>query len=383
MHSRILIPFELRSTEQNFTDYTLFQYCIICINSLFSALFSSTAQIYQYSIHVTAYVSVYTLVLMSLDRYLAVVHPIRSMTLRSQRNVCLAIGAACVAICTGNAPILLEFVVIPYPYGAETRSVCALDGIMENVERGRVFYGCFFAFGYAVPLSLVCVLYGSMIRRLLKGNAATGGGGGGGDGATSAASRAAGKSVGQSRSAAAEHSRRSKRRVTRMVIVTTVTFAACWLPFQVLLLLQFFGATVGDDESNFFIVLKIVANCLAYTNSCVNPILYAFLSEPFRKSFRRLLCCRDGKKKKPVTTTAAAAAAAVAKGSPSVPAAATPHNGARLLATMKATGSGVFGDGGSPAIQFFDEQRHELIEDRSHRSDSSSAQMQLTAVTQV
>jgi len=31
------------------------------------------SQIYQFTIHVTAYISVYTLVLMSLDRYLAVV----------------------------------------------------------------------------------------------------------------------------------------------------------------------------------------------------------------------------------------------------------------------------------------------------------------------
>lgn len=40
------------------------------------------------------------------------------------------------------------------------------------------------------------------------------------------------------------------------------------------------------------IAFKIAANCLSYMNSCVNPILYAFLSEPFRKNFRRLLLCR-------------------------------------------------------------------------------------------
>jgi len=40
------------------------------------------------------------------------------------------------------------------------------------------------------------------------------------------------------------------------------------------------------------IAFKILANSLSYMNSCVNPILYAFLSEPFRKNFRRLLLCR-------------------------------------------------------------------------------------------
>ena len=36
----------------------------------------------------------------------------------------------------------------------------------------------------------------------------------------------------------------------------------------------------------------MTGNCLAYMNSCVNPILYAFLSENFRRSFRKLLCCK-------------------------------------------------------------------------------------------
>ena len=41
----------------------------------------------QYIIYVTAYVSIYTLVLMALDRFLAVVCPVSSITIRSQKNV--------------------------------------------------------------------------------------------------------------------------------------------------------------------------------------------------------------------------------------------------------------------------------------------------------
>lgn len=61
--------------------------------------------------------------------------------------------------------------------------------------------------------------------------------------------------------------------------------------FQVTLLKQYFG-TDSDEPST--VIIKIASNCLAYMNSCVNPILYAFLSESFRKSFRRLLCRKAG-----------------------------------------------------------------------------------------
>jgi 7 transmembrane receptor (rhodopsin family) len=43
----------------------------------------------QYMIVVTCHASVYTLVLMSLDRFLAVVHPISSISLRTQWNALL------------------------------------------------------------------------------------------------------------------------------------------------------------------------------------------------------------------------------------------------------------------------------------------------------
>ncbi|KAK2094173.1 Galanin receptor type 1, partial [Saguinus oedipus] len=35
----------------------------------------------------------------------------------------------------------------------------------------------------------------------------------------------------------------------------------------------------------------ITAHCLAYSNSSVNPIIYAFLSENFRKAYKQVFKC--------------------------------------------------------------------------------------------
>ena len=81
---------------------------------------------------------------------------------------------------------------------------------------------------------------------------------------------------------------RSKRRVTKMVVIVVLIFAVCWLPIQIVQLNLFFGTY---PETMAMAAAQIASNCIAYMNSCVNPFLYAFLSDNFRKSFRRLLCC--------------------------------------------------------------------------------------------
>lgn len=45
------------------------------------------------------------------------------------------------------------------------------------------------------------------------------------------------------------------------------------------------------DINAVTLVLQIVSHVLAYMNSCVNPILYAFLSDNFRKAFRKVVFC--------------------------------------------------------------------------------------------
>ena len=221
-------------------------------------------KIYQYALNVTAYASVYTLVLMSVDRYLAVVHAISSMAYRNERNAYVVIGILWATIMAMNVPVLYDHEHVSYTYIGELRSACLNLKIYHDSQvQGRIFYGCFFAFGYVLPLTTVCVLYGRLLRRLLY--------------------RA---TPGLSRSA---ESMRNKRRVTYMVVVVVVMFALCWLPVHVMFLIQYFGP---PNQSMTFVSVRIASTCFAYMNSCINPLLYAFLSENFRKSFRRLLCSR-------------------------------------------------------------------------------------------
>ena len=84
----------------------------------------------------TAYISVYTLVLMSLDRYLAVVHPIRSLTLRTQRNAMIAVVTATIIIFLLNSPTLPDYGLLLHNYGGEDRVACINMRLTEETHYG-------------------------------------------------------------------------------------------------------------------------------------------------------------------------------------------------------------------------------------------------------
>jgi len=41
------------------------------------------------------------------------------------------------------------------------------------------------------------------------------------------------------------------------------------------------------------VAVMLLAGCLSYSNSAMNPILYAFLSENFKKSFMKACTCAN------------------------------------------------------------------------------------------
>lgn len=81
--------------------------------------------------------------------------------------------------------------------------------------------------------------------------------------------------------------KRSERKVTRMVSIVVAVFVFCWLPFYVFNVTSVTGTISSTPALRSTFACVVV---LGYANSCANPILYAFLSENFKKSFQNVLC---------------------------------------------------------------------------------------------
>lgn len=64
-------------------------------------------------------------------------------------------------------------------------------------------------------------------------------------------------------------------------LLMVAVFLLSWLPHFITMWAEF-----GQFPLNDF-TFRIISHCLAYGNSCINPIVYAFLSESFRKACRQ------------------------------------------------------------------------------------------------
>ncbi|XP_036771738.2 somatostatin receptor type 5 [Manis pentadactyla] len=205
---------------------------------------------------INQFTSVFCLTVMSVDRYLAVVHPIRCTRWRRPRVARLASAAV------WAFSLLMALPLAVFADVQEGGDTCNLSWPEPVGLWGAVFITYTSVLGFFGPLLVICLCYLLIVVKV----------------------KASGVRVGSTR-------RRSERKVTRMVVVVVVVFVACWLPFFIVNIVNL--AFVLPEEpvsagAYFFVVI------LSYANSCANPVLYAFFSDNFRQSFRKVLCLRKG-----------------------------------------------------------------------------------------
>lgn len=79
----------------------------------------------------------------------------------------------------------------------------------------------------------------------------------------------------------------ARKKVAKMVMAFVIVFAVCFLPQHVFKLWFYIYPTAQMDYNAFWHYFRILGFCLAFTNSCINPIALYCVSGTFRKYFDR------------------------------------------------------------------------------------------------
>lgn len=217
-------------------------------------------------------VTVFTLTLLSIDRYIAIVKPLHKLTGHGGKTFTILLVmvvwlvAIAIAIPGAHFSYLWEFSLFP----GHVIYVCY--PFPENMKPWypRTMVLVKFLALYAIPLSLIAVFYALMAKHLFSASKDTFGNH---DGHV--------------------QKRKGRTKVAKIVLIFVVLFAVCFFPSHVFMLWFYFHPNAIDNYTKFWHAWKILGYMLTFFNSCLNPIALYFISGVFRVQYRKyLLCCR-------------------------------------------------------------------------------------------
>ncbi|KAG9278933.1 galanin receptor type 1 [Astyanax mexicanus] len=209
----------------------------------------------HYFFTVSMLVSIFTLSAMSVDRYVAIVHCRKSSSIRVVRHALAGVAVIWALSLAMAAPVAHHQSIVE----SKDNSTFCWE-VWPNHTRRKIYVVFTFIFGYLLPLILISFCYAKVLNHLHK----------------------------KLRNVS-KKSEASKKKTAQTVLVVVVVFCLSWLPHHVVHLWVEFGSFPLNQASFLF---RVAAHCLAYSNSSVNPIIYAFLSENFRQAYKQVFRCQ-------------------------------------------------------------------------------------------
>ncbi|ELW70462.1 neuropeptide FF receptor 2 [Tupaia chinensis] len=224
--------------------------------------------------------SVFTLVAIAVDRFRCVVYPFKpKLTLKTALVIIVIIWVLAITIMSPSAVMLQvqeeKYYRVRLNSQDKTSPVYWCREDWPNQAMRKIYTTVLFASIYLAPLSLIVVMYGRIGISLFK--------------------------------SAAPHARRQnqeqwhmvskkKQKVIKMLLIVALLFILSWLPLWTLMLLSDYADLSPNELRVVNIYVYPFAHWLAFCNSSVNPIIYGFFNENFRRGFQDaflLQLCRE------------------------------------------------------------------------------------------
>nr|XP_004665959.2 proteinase-activated receptor 4 [Jaculus jaculus] len=198
------------------------------------------------------YGSVLLLAAVSLDRYLALVHPLQARALRGQRLTAILCTAAWLTAAALVLPLTLQRQTFRLAHSDHMLCHDALP-LDAQASYWRPVFTCLAVFGCFLPLLVMLLCYGATLHTLA----------------------ASGRRYGHA------------LRLTALVLASAVAF---FTPSNILLLLHYSDPRPeawGDLYGTY-----VPSLALSTLNSCVDPLVYYYVSNEFRDKVRAVLFCQ-------------------------------------------------------------------------------------------
>ena len=222
-------------------------------------------KIHIFLVDVSSLVSIQSLVLITVDRCVAVVVPLRSPLVSRKRCLFFIVASWIVAMAV-HSPYLVAYKLGKYP----ERLMC--EDLWQEAFGGNTYPNYILAGAivfFYIPFVLLVILYSNILIKL-KNQVHPG-----------------------EQSANAEQQRtRRNRNVLKMAITIVVVFFICWIPLISNAIIENFSAPDSLIFSSCsFHLYHTVTFFMAFANCAINPIICLTLNSNYRQAFKRLVSC--------------------------------------------------------------------------------------------
>ncbi|KAK5613958.1 Neuropeptide FF receptor 2 [Crenichthys baileyi] len=238
--------------------------------------------------------SVFTLVAIAVDRFRCIVYPFKQkLTIATSKLIIVIIWVLAVFIMCPSGVMLQvtkeQTVRIVLGPNSDTRPFYWCRENWPSQEMRKIYTTVLFANIYLAPLSLIVIMYARIGFTLFK--------------TTIPPARGSGSAPleGSGNNKLSMDGRqtitRRKKRVIMMLLVVALLFILSWLPLWALMMLSDYASLTEHQYRVINIYVYPFAHWLAFFNSSINPIVYGFFNENFRKGFQAAfkfqLCSAD------------------------------------------------------------------------------------------
>ncbi|XP_075609868.1 G-protein coupled receptor 65 [Balearica regulorum gibbericeps] len=215
-------------------------------------------QISAFLMYMNFYTSTAFLACISVDRYLALVHPLKLQHFRTKRFSLLVSVIVWLLESILNSAILVKKEVFSDPCNFTNHTLCYDK---YPLEKWQAYINLFrICSGYLVPLIVILFCY-HKIYQVVRYNQAT---------------------VDE-----------EKRKVRKLILSITVTFIVCFTPYHIVLLIRSIKEPYTTDPQLLQLIYKVyrITQALTSLNCIADPILYCFVSETARTDILHFLRC--------------------------------------------------------------------------------------------